>query len=67
MYKRRDVKLKKIIRQEQCCGSGIFISDPGSEFFHPGSRVQVQKDPGSGSASKNVSIFNPKQCFEYEI
>jgi hypothetical protein len=23
----------------QCCGSGMFIPDPGSEFFHPGSRV----------------------------
>jgi hypothetical protein len=61
MYKRRDVKLKKIIRQEQCCGSGIFISDPGSEFFHPGSRFK--KNPGSGSAAKNVRIFKPKDCF----
>jgi hypothetical protein len=24
----------------QCCGSGMFIPDPGSEFFHPGSRVK---------------------------
>ncbi len=27
------------------------------------SRIQDQKDPGSGSASKNSSIFNPKNCF----
>jgi hypothetical protein len=37
----------------QCCESGMFIPDPGSEFFHPGSRIQGQKyfvsrirDPG---------------------
>jgi hypothetical protein len=31
---------------------------PGYEFFHPGSKIQGQKD--SGSASKNIYIFNPK-------
>jgi hypothetical protein len=25
----------------------MFISDPGSEFFFPGSRIQGQKDSGS--------------------
>jgi hypothetical protein len=44
---------------KQCCGSGMFIPDPGSEFFHPGSLV---KDPESGSASKKINIFNPKNC-----
>jgi hypothetical protein len=34
------------------------VKDPGSEFFHPGSRIQGKKDPGS--ATKNLSIFNPK-------
>jgi hypothetical protein len=39
-------------RYKQCCGSGMFIPDPGSEFFfHPGSRVKKILDPGS--ASKN--------------
>jgi hypothetical protein len=37
---------------------------PGSKFFHPGSdpgfRVKKIPDPGSGSASKNLSIFHPK-------
>jgi hypothetical protein len=28
----------------------MFIPDPGTEFFNP----------GSGSASKNLNIFNPK-------
>jgi len=37
---------------------------PGSEFVHPGSRVKKFPDPGSGSASKNLSIFNPKNCFQ---
>jgi hypothetical protein len=36
---------------------------PGCECFHSGSRIQGQKDPGSGSASKNLNIFNPKNCF----
>ncbi len=39
---------------------------PGSEFSIPDpnfpSRIQGQKD--TGSASKNLSIFNPKNCFE---
>ncbi len=44
----------------QCCGSEMFILDPESEFFHPGSRVKKAPNPGSGSATKNLSIFNPK-------
>ncbi len=35
------------------CGSGMFIPDPRSEFFHPGTRVKKIPDLGSGSASKN--------------
>jgi hypothetical protein len=31
----------------QCRGSGMFMHDPGSEFFHPGSQMQDQKDSGS--------------------
>ncbi len=42
-------EIHKIGRQtkKQCCGSGIFIPDPRSGFFHPGSRIQGQKDSGS--------------------
>jgi hypothetical protein len=40
----------------------MFNPDPGSEFFHPGSRVKKIPDPGFGSTSKNLSIFNPKNC-----
>jgi hypothetical protein len=36
----------------------MFIPDPESEFAHPGSRVKKIPDPGY--ASKNLSIFNPK-------
>jgi hypothetical protein len=35
----------------------MFIPDPN--IFHPGSR----KIPDPESASKNLSIFNPKYCF----
>jgi hypothetical protein len=44
---------------------------PGSEFFpsrilpaYPGSRVKKIPDPGSGSALRNLSVFNPKNCFQ---
>jgi hypothetical protein len=33
---------------------------PRIRIFRPGSRFQGQKGPGSGSATNNVSIFNPK-------
>jgi hypothetical protein len=69
----------------QCGGSGMFIldpggclsriPDPGSDFFHPGSRIRTVSipDPGSelspsripdpGSASKNLSVLTPKKWF----
>ncbi len=46
----------------QWCGSGMFIPDPDLDFTHPGARIQGRKD--SGSASKNLRIFNPKNCFQ---
>jgi hypothetical protein len=33
------------------------VADPG---FFTGFRIQGQKDPGSASATKNLSIFNQK-------
>jgi hypothetical protein len=39
----------------------MFIWIPDSNFP---SRIQVLKDPGSGSASKNLSKFRPKNCFK---
>ncbi len=50
---------------KQCCGSEMFIPDPGSEFFHPGSLIQGQKDPGSGS--KNLGIFYPKNSLSEKL
>jgi hypothetical protein len=43
----------------------MFTLIPDPNFFHPGSRIQGQKDSGSrsGSASKNLSISNAKNCF----
>jgi hypothetical protein len=37
---------------------------PGSEFFHPGSRVKKASDPGYATATKNLSIFNPNNCHQ---
>ncbi len=49
--------------QKQCCGSGMFFPDPNFSIQHPGSRVNKIPIPRSRSASKNFSIFNPKNCF----
>ncbi len=40
------------------------ILPPGSEFFHPGSRVIKIPDPVSASASKNLNIFSPKNYLD---
>ncbi len=40
---------------------GDSVADPGSEFFHPGSRVKKIPDPES--ATNYLSIFNSKNCF----
>jgi hypothetical protein len=42
----------------QCCRSGMFIPDPGSDFFHTGSRAD--KIPDTGSASKNFFFLTQK-------
>ncbi len=49
---------KENIELTSVADSGCLSRIP--EFFP--SRFQGQKDPGSGSASKNLSIFNPKNC-----
>jgi hypothetical protein len=36
----------------------MFVSDP--IFFHPGSQILGQKDPGSESSSKNLSSLTQK-------
>jgi hypothetical protein len=41
----------------------MFIPDPNFFIKDPGSRVKKIPNLGSGSASKNLSIFNPKNCF----
>jgi hypothetical protein len=48
---------------KQCLGSGVFIPDPVSELFYPGSRVKKIPDPGSGSVFltlKTVSKLSEK-------
>ncbi len=52
----------RIRTRKQCCGSGMFIPGPGSECFHPGSRIQGQKDSGSRIRIriKEFKYLNPK-------
>jgi hypothetical protein len=44
----RYIFIAEIFDIKQYCGFGMFITDPGSEFFHPGSQIQGLKDTGSG-------------------
>ncbi len=37
IFRRLIIALSKC--NDQCCGSGMFTPDPGSEFFHPGSQT----------------------------
>ncbi len=39
--------LSTMLTRRHCCGSGMFIPDLGSEFFHPRSQIQGQRDSGS--------------------
>jgi hypothetical protein len=58
-----EVLRKKGVVGTQCCGSEMFIPDPGSEFFpsripdpiffHPGSRIRI----------KELKYFNQKKWF----
>jgi hypothetical protein len=53
--------LQKVLRiRDVYPGYRIRAVYPGSEFFYPGSRVKKIPDPGSGSASKNLSILSLK-------
>jgi hypothetical protein len=47
----------------QCFVSGMFIPDPGSEFFHPGSRIQGRKDPGSWIRIRNTAFNSVVETF----
>jgi hypothetical protein len=58
MIKTRNLPSKK----NQCYVSGMFIPDPGSEFFHPES--SVKKNSGSRSASKNLRISSSENGFQ---
>ncbi len=51
-------RIKVIFLKNQCCGSGMFIPDPGSDFFP--SRIRTVCIPDPGSSSKNLSILTPK-------
>ncbi len=50
------------ISERQCGGSGMFIPDPGSDFFHPGSWIRTVSIPDPGSSSKNLSILTLKKA-----
>ncbi len=51
----------------QCGGSGMLIPDPGSDFFHPGSRIRTVSILDPGSSSKNLSILTPKKQKKWSL
>ncbi len=54
-----NMKSPKEVTKQQCCGSGMFIPDPGSDFFP--SRIPDPNCLHPGSSSKNLSILTPKK------
>jgi hypothetical protein len=44
----------------QCCRSRMFIPDPKSEFCHPGSWIQGQKESQFRIRNKELKYFNRK-------
>ncbi len=54
-----DPHLLLTVGSSQCCGSGMFIPDPGSDFFP--SRIRTVSIPDLGSSSKNLSILTPQK------
>jgi hypothetical protein len=42
----------------------VYPGSLGSEFFHPVPVSSVKKAPDPGSATKNLNIVNPKNCFQ---
>jgi hypothetical protein len=40
-----ECSVPNILPFRQCCGSGINIPDPRSEFLYPGSRIKKIPDP----------------------
>ncbi len=48
-------------RTMQCCGSGMFIPDPGSDFFPSRIPVPNRLHPGSRILIKEFKYFNPKK------
>ncbi len=55
------IYFEKTNRFNQCCGSGMFIPDPGSDFFP--SRIPDPNclPPGSRIRIKEFKYFNPKK------
>ncbi len=47
--------------KHRCCGSEMFIPDPGSDFIP--SQIRIFSIPDPGSTSKNLSILTQKNCF----
>ncbi len=67
---RNDLTISLILSQRWVNAAVLRIRevypDPGFDFFHPGSRLQGWQDPGPGSASKNLSNFNPKTNTKFQ-
>ncbi len=52
--------LDKVGTTFQCCGYGLFIPDPGSEFFYPGSKSKISR---IRIRIKVFKYFKPKKLF----
>jgi hypothetical protein len=48
----------------QCCGSGMFIPDAGSDFFHPESRIRFFSIPDPGLRIKEFKYLTQNIVFK---
>jgi hypothetical protein len=62
-YMNEDPTFLKLIKAWYESLTLVLFSDPNFSILDPGSMVEKIPDPGSGSTSKNVSIFIPKKLF----
>ncbi len=54
------LEIRTPVPENQCCGSGMFILDPGSKFFHHGSRIKKIPDP---DPHKRIQVFLTQYLF----
>jgi hypothetical protein len=59
------VEKKAVAKLQVRLKVALSVADPGPNFFHPGSRIQGQKDSRIRIPIKELKCFNSKNCFSF--